>query len=266
MVVHVPVDETVLYEVSDHIATITLNRPETLNALVPGMGSRYAELLHRADDDPQVRAIIVTGAGRGFCSGADLRMLSDGSDALGAYLQDQTPQTLPTIALRLRTPVITAINGPCAGIGFVLAISADFRVASHQATFTTAFARLGLIAEYGISWLLPRLVGLPRATDLLLRGETISAEQAQAMGLVSEVADDAATAARALASQLIHHCSPASMAVMKAQLLQTWNQDLDESVSEALGLMAESFQRNDLGEALQARVERRPPNFPGLGQ
>lgn len=266
MVVHEPVDATVLYEVSENIATITLNRPQTLNALVPGMGSRYAELLYRADDDPDVRAIIVTGAGRGFCSGADLRVLSDGSEALGAYLQDQTPKTLPTIALRLRTPVITAINGPCAGIGFVLAIAADFRIAAPQATFTTAFARLGLIAEYGIAWLLPRLIGLPRATDLLLRGETVSAAEAHAIGLVSQVADDAPGAARVLAQQIIANCSPASIAVMKSQLLQTWNQELDESVRAALHLMAESFQRTDLAEALQARVEQRPVNFPGLGQ
>lgn len=137
---------TVLYEVADHIALITLNRPERLNAIVNGMGELYTDCLRRADADPDVRAIVVTGAGRGFCSGADLTMLAEGSDALNAYLAEQGPDTLPTFALRIGTPVVTAINGPCAGIGFVLAISADARFASRTATFSSTFARLGLIA------------------------------------------------------------------------------------------------------------------------
>ena len=152
------------------VAIVTLNRPDRLNALTPQMGPLYAATLQELDADPTVRAIVVTGAGRGFCSGADLSSLAGSTEDLLAYVRGQTVQTLPLVALTLATPVATAVNGPCAGIGFVLAMSADARFVASDATLTTTFARLGLVAEYGIAWLLPRLVGLPVATDLLLTG------------------------------------------------------------------------------------------------
>ncbi len=141
--------DLVTYEVRDGVALITLNRPDRLNALLAEMGPRYAALLQQADADPDVKAIVVTGAGRGFCAGADLGSLGSGLDALNEFLDGQNVDTLPTAALRIGTPVATAINGPSAGIGFVLAIAADVRFASSAATFSSTFARLGLIAEYG---------------------------------------------------------------------------------------------------------------------
>jgi enoyl-CoA hydratase/carnithine racemase len=254
----------VLYAVDGPVATITLNRPDRLNAIVPGMGEEYAAALLRADADPEVRAIVVTGSGRGFCAGADLDALAEGPQTLARYLDGQTPDTLPTLALRLRTPVATAVNGPCAGIGFVLAISADARFAHPTATMSTTFARLGLIAEYGVAWLLTRLVGLAAATDLLLTGRTLTGEQAHAMGLVTAVDEDPVAAATAWARELAERCSPSAMAVMKAQLLQADGQRMDEAVVTSLAEMRRAFERPDLAEAVAARAQKRLPVFPPL--
>lgn len=254
-------ESTVVVTVQDAIATIRLNRPDQLNALLPGMGEMYADSLRAADADSNVRAIVVTGTGRGFCAGADLTLLAQGPQALQGFLAEQSPRTLPTVALTLRTPVITAINGPCAGIGFVLAIAADRRIASRSARFTTAFARLGLIAEYGIAWLLPRLVGLPHATDLLLTGRMIEADEAADIGLVDEVVDDALEGAYAWARDIVRGCAPQAIGDIKEQLLAAQSQTLDQAVDESLQKMAVAFARPDLAEALTARVEQRDPNF-----
>jgi enoyl-CoA hydratase/carnithine racemase len=255
--------DNVTYEVDGPVAIITLNRPDRLNAIVPGMGEQYAQLLRQADADPAVRAIVVTGAGRGFCSGADLSILAEGRDALDLYLDGQTVDTLPTIALRLDTPVATAINGPCAGIGFVLALAADARFAAPTATLTTAFARLGLVAEYGVAWLLTRIAGLPVATDLLLTGRTVDAQEALSLGLVQAIHDDVRAAAVAWGKEIAASCSPSSHAAIKRQLLSADQQGLEQAVETALVEMRESFARPDLAEALMARLEKRAVQFPG---
>lgn len=247
------------------VAIVTLNRPDRLNAIVPGMLEAYADALGMLDADPDVRAIVVTGAGRGFCSGADLAVLAEGPQALRGYLDGLGPERLPTSALALRTPVVTAVNGPCAGIGVVLALAADVRIASHSATFTTAFSRLGLVAEYGIAWLLPRLVGLGTATEWLLSGRSIDAGEAARAGLVQEVADDALTASLRWARTCVRQCSPDSIAAMKAQLLEAQTASLDASVSASLKAMARSFEGPDLAEAIAARSEGRPTRFTGSG-
>jgi enoyl-CoA hydratase/carnithine racemase len=254
-------ESTVVLSVQDGIATIKLNRPDQLNALLPGMGELYADTLRAADADPLVRAIVVTGAGRGFCAGADLSLLAQGQQALQGFLAEQSPHTLPTVALTLRTPVITAINGPCAGIGFVLAVAADRRIASRSARFTTAFARLGLVAEYGIAWLLPRLIGLSHASDLLLTGRMIEADEAAAIGLVDEVVDDALEAAHEWARDIVQGCAPQGIGDIKEQLLAAQSQTLDQAIDESLRRMKIAFARPDLAEALTARVEQRNPNF-----
>jgi enoyl-CoA hydratase/carnithine racemase len=254
-------DELIRYEVVDRIAVITLNRPDRLNAILPGMGDEYARLLLRADADPEVRAIVVTGAGRGFCSGADLTVLAEGREALDGYLDGQDARTVPSVALLIGTPVATAINGPCAGIGFVLAISADVRFAAPTATLSTSFSRLGLIAEYGAAWLLTRLVGLAHATDLLITGRTLTAPEAAAMGLV-RVEDDALAAAMDWARDVAANCSPSAMAVMKQQLLDADGQDLTAAVESSLVEMRAAFQRPDLEAAIMAKLEKRPVEFP----
>jgi enoyl-CoA hydratase/carnithine racemase len=255
-------DARVLYDVRDGISVITLNRPDRLNALLPGMGEEYSNLLRRADADPRVRAIVVTGAGRGFCSGADLGVLAEGAETLNGYLDDQSVDILPTAALRIGTPVATAINGPCAGIGFVLAISADARFAHPTATFSTSFSRLGLIAEYGVAWLLTRLVGLATATDLLITGRTVSGDEAAGLGLVNAVSDDAVGAAMDWARDVADNCSPSSIAVIKRQLLEADQQDLRAAVDASLVEMRAAFGRPDLAAAVTAKMEKRPVTFP----
>jgi enoyl-CoA hydratase/carnithine racemase len=255
-------DGTILYEVRGRVAVITLNRPDRLNALLPGMGERYARMLVQADEDPDVGAIVVTGAGRGFCSGADLGVLAEGADALNGYLDGQSLETLPPVALTIGTPVVTAINGPCAGIGFVLAISADMRFAAPTATLSTSFSRLGLIAEYASTWLLTRLVGRGTASDLLLSGRSVDAAEAKALGLVNEVDDDVLGRAIAWATDVAENCSPSALAVIKRQLLEVDQQDLPQAVDSSLAEMRAAFARPDLAEAVQAKMEKRAPRFP----
>jgi enoyl-CoA hydratase/carnithine racemase len=254
--------DTVQYEVRGAVALITLNRPDRLNALVPGMGEIYSGLLRRADADPAVRAIVVTGAGRGFCSGADLSVLAEGPEALNGYLDGQGVDTLPTAALRIGTPVATAINGPCAGIGFVLAICADARFAQPSATLSTSFSRLGLIAEYGSTWLLTRLIGLAGATDLLLTGRTLTADEAHAIGLVNEVSDNALDLALAWAYDVAANCAPTAMAVIKRQLLAVDDQSLEQAVDLSLVEMRAAFARADLASAVAAKLAKSQPAFP----
>lgn len=255
------IDDSLLVEYRGTTAIVTLNRPEVLNALTSDMTPRYAGILQELDADPAVRAIVVTGAGRGFCSGADTSALAGSAEDLQEYVAGQSVQTLPVVALTLGTPVITAINGPTAGIGFVLAISADFRFVSPEAKLSTTFARLGLVAEYGIAYLLPRLIGLPAATNLLLTGRTILGDEADRLGLATMV-DDPLASAIELAEQLGTLSSPASIATMKRQLLAAQDITLTQAVDDSLGDMSEAFLWPDLAEALQARAEKRQVRFP----
>lgn len=254
---------TVLLTVDGPVATITLNRPETLNALTAEMQLGYIEALDRADDDPAVRAVVVTGAGRGFCSGADLNTIRLGTDAL----RDLVPNTavMPAHALRIRKPVIAAVNGPVAGIGFALMAFTDVRLASTTARMGTTFATLGLVAEYGLSWLLPRLVGLPAAVDLLYTGRAVDAGEALRMGLVSRVSapEDLLADARQVALGFAGS-SPRSLAVMKEQIYTDLHRPLSDALERSLQLMWESFDAPDLPEAMAARREQRPPVFPSL--
>lgn len=255
-------EDSILVEHRGPVAIVTLNRPAVLNALTADMTPRYAQILRQLDADSSNRAIVVTGAGRGFCSGADTSALAGTASDLQAYVSGQSLESLPVVALTLGTPVITAINGPCAGIGFVLAISADFRFVAPGAKMSTTFARLGLVAEYGIAYLLPRLIGLPAATDLLLTGRTITGTEADRIGLARAVEDPLAHAL-AFAEELVTNSSPSSIATMKRQLLAAQDHDLHQSVDASLADMSHAFTWPDLGEALAARAQKRTPNFPG---
>ena len=255
-------DDEVLYEAKDGIATLTLNRPDRLNAWTPALGARYFDLLDRAAGDEAVRAIVVTGAGRGFTAGADMAVLQ-GRDGGGAARPDPRPQTHP---LTIPKPILAAINGPCAGIGLVLALMCDVRFAAAGAKFTTAFARRGLVAEHGISWVLPRLVGPARALDLLLSGRVFLAEEAERLGVVNRVVapERLMEETLAYARDLAASCSPASMADMKRQVWAAFETDLASAVGEANRLMAASFGRPDFREGVASFVERRAPAFPPL--
>ncbi len=258
----VPDTQFVTYSRDAHIATITFNRPDRLNALLPDMVHTYSDLLDFADADPQVRAIVVTGAGRGFCSGADLSILSEDPELVQGFLVGQSHKTVPGKYLHLSTPVITAINGPAAGLGFVIAMSADFRFAKSDAKLSSTFSRLGLIAEYGIAWLLPRLVGLARATEILISGRTFTGQDAYEYGLVLTASDDPLADAYTCANDLIANCSPASMAVIKAQLLRGMNAEFNESADDAFLEMGHAFGREDLAAALSGKINGVLPKFP----
>ncbi len=261
--------EVVLMDVNDGIAVLTLNRPDRLNAWTGEMQVAYFDLLEQCAASEDVRAIVVTGAGRGFCAGADMQNLQSLSSGNGAARttgeHDPRPVTYP---LSIEKPVIAAINGPCAGLGLVFALMCDLRFAAQGAKLTTAFARRGLIAEHGISWILPRLVGPAVALDLLFSGRVILGGEAAELGLVNravpddQVLSETLTYARMLASE----CSPASMAAMKRQVYGDFTVGLDEALTGANALMLESFERPDFAEGVQSFVERRAPRFAPLSR
>src|SRR5437763_3777085 len=254
----------VLYEVQEGVAQITLNRPDALNAWVPELGRAYFDRLEEADSSPDVRVIVVTGAGRGFCAGVDFGHLKEIYEGRASTDDDPRPQSLPR---SLRKPVIAAINGGCAGLGFVMALMCDIRFAARGAKLTTAFARRGLVAEYGLSWILRRLLGPSRALDILLSGRTVIAQEAHGMGLVDRLADPGQTVqdAREYAAELIRYSSPSSMATIKRQVYDDLDQSFAGSMASAIEYMAQSFDRPDFREGVESFVEHREPSFEGLG-
>lgn len=271
--------EQVLYEVQDGVATITLNRPEKLNAWTFKMEREWREALSDADARDDVRVIVLTGAGRGFCAGADLSLLTeiqggamnlDDVPALdvapsardGVRDDFRKPYTFPP---SLRKPVIGAINGPAFGLGLVHALFCDIRISSDKATFGTAFVHRGLIAEHGIAWLLPRLVGIENALDLLLSGRTIDAQEALRIGLVSRVVphDRFAECVRKYTDALATKCSPRSMSVMKKQVWDSLMTELGPATDIAIKEMLESFASDDFREGVMSYIEKRPPQFSG---
>lgn len=252
--------DDVLHEVDElGVATVTLNRPDRLNAMTPGMQRRYCGLLAELDRDPAVRAIVITGAGRGFCAGADLAVL-EGTDLTGFDPDGDEPVDLAA-PLRLGTPSIAAVNGPVAGMGFSYMLMADLRYAADTARIGSTFARLGLVAEWGSAALLTHLVGSGHAADLLLSGRIVDAEEALGIGLVQKVlpGPELLPAAQQWARDVAGNCSPYSHRVMKQQLRPA---GVEEHFAESMSLMLESFTRPDLAEALAARAEGRPPAFP----
>jgi len=269
--------ETILYEVAERICTITLNRPDRLNAWTRQMHLDLKDAMQKAGADEDVRAIILTGAGRGFCAGADMGGLQ--AIGAGASADRSTPagRDLPggsTLAeFRMNYSyfpaipkfIIAAINGPAAGLGFVIPLYADLRFAAESAVFTTAFAQRGLIAEHGVSWLLPRLVGLPAALDLLCSARKFRAPEALSLGLVSRVIPDDKLMAetRAYARLMADTVSPRSVAVIKRQLWEAAFQTLSEATVQANHEMDLSFQTADFKEGVAHYLEKRAARFTG---
>lgn len=258
-------DDLVLYDRQGGVAVLTLNRPERLNALTIPMEFRYFDLLDRCADDLDVRAIVVTGAGKGWCAGADMDVLQSIPAAVGT---ERTPPAEPRRArpkqsrtMSVPKPVIAAINGACAGLGLVQALFCDLRFAAARAKFTTAFSKRGLVAEHGISWTLPRLVGPAAALDLLLSSRIVLAEEALTLGLVNRVypTDELLDATIAYAAHLAANCSPTAMAAMKRQI---WTeQPLALAEDEAKAMMKLSFAHPDFKEGVASFVDKRPPAF-----
>ena len=255
-------DEVVLHEQRDGVALLTLNRPDRLNAWTPPMEVRYFGLLERCDADPEVRIVVVTGAGKGFCAGADMDALRD-VGAGGTFAPSGKPQTFP---LTIRKPILAAINGACAGLGLVQALMCDLRFAAAGAKFTTAFVRRGLVAEHGSSWILPRLIGPARALDLLLSGRVFLADEALSLGLVNRVVEGDRLLASAMdyAKDMAANCSPTALAVIKRQVYRHLELDLAAAMADTNQLMEASLKRPDFREGVASFVERRAPRFAPL--
>lgn len=257
--------ETVLYEVNDGVALITWNRPERSNAWTPGMEARYFSLLREADHSPEVRVIVVTGAGRNFCPGMDVDFLSASSNGTRDFDPERRePQTVPTT---IRKPLIAAIHGACAGTGFIQASMVDVRFVEADARVTAAFPRRGILIEHGLSALLPALIGRANAADILLSGRVLSGEEIAQMGFAKRSQPGQALAdALAYAQDLADHCSPQALAVAKEQLWSALREPLEQARVEALSLWRTMRDHPDFKEGVTSFVERRKPRFAPLGK
>ncbi len=267
-------DPQIRYALDGEIAVITLNRPERMNALTKVLEAGLRGAIERAGRDANVRAVVLTGAGRAFCAGMDmdeLEVLPPGDIQSEEWMRPYDMnrradyQTRYSYFPACPKPVICAINGATAGLGLVMALYSDFRIASDQAVFATAFAKRGLIAEHGIAWMLPRVVGHAAALDLLLTSRKIDAAEALGIGLVQRVVapDDLLPQALALARGLCTEVSPRSVRVMKRQLWEAPYQSLGEAVALANAEMFTSLQSDDFKEGVAHFQERRPARFTG---
>jgi len=273
--------EEIIYQVDDPVATITLNRPHALNAWTDRMGLEVRHAVAAAEADPRVVGIVITGAGRGFCAGADMNRLS--AVSAGTYAAETLPDDLAsdpgdpsfgddlylgthTYLLSVPKPVIAAINGPVAGMAVPIVLSCDLRFMATDAVLVTAFAQRGLVAEWSISWLLPRLVGPAVALDLLFSSRKVTGVEAAALGLVNAALprEQVLSHAQQYVRDLAATSSPTSMAIMKRQVYQQLHAGMLEAEREARLLMRESFDRPDFREGVNSFVERRPPAFERL--
>lgn len=262
------------YVVNDAVATIELDRPRQLNALTFTLEEELYQAISDADASSEVRCIVVTGAGSAFCAGMDISQLEglppeDICSGRNMRLFDMNRradyQTRYSYFPACGKPIISAINGAAAGLGLVLALYSDFRIASRSAVFTTAFAKRGLVAEHGVAWILPRVVGAAHATDLLMTSRKVDAEEALRIGLVHRLMDDEdfRASTHAFAMKLAHEVSPRSLRVMKRQLWEASFQSLAEAVCLANDEMVQSLQSDDFREGVAHFIERRAPAFTG---
>jgi len=271
--------EQIEYSVDDPVATITLNRPEAMNAWTGKMDHEIRDAVGRAAADPAVVGIVITGTGRAFCAGADMKTLDDLSSAdpaaAGSAATDETAPADPGegepddfsgrfgYLMTTPKPIIAAVNGAVAGMAYPFALSCDVRVLCPSSLFVTAFAQRGLIAEWGLGWLLPQLVGPSAALDLLFTSRRVGGEEAYRLGLGNYLVtdDDLLPFARRYVEQLAAACSPASIAVMKQQVWTHTQQGLGAAEAESQQLMVDSFNRPDFQEGVRSFIEKRNPSF-----
>ena len=266
----------IIYDKQDRVATVTMNRPEKLNAWTPKMGAEMRTAMLDAERDPAVGAIIVTGAGRAYCAGADMGALSNiaagAASARAAEAPDQwlgaqraDYRTSYSWPLALNTPVIGAINGACVGLGFTTCLYQDIRIASDSARMGLIFPQRGLAIEHGSSWMLPRIVGLARAMELAVTGRLVDANEALEIGLVSRVVanDKLMATAREIASGIANKCSPLGVSQAKKMIYQHLFTDLATAVHDDDVSMVMMTHSEDFKEGVKAFVEKRAPKFTG---
>ena len=270
--------EHIQYEVDNPVAVITLNRPDQLNAITGRMQAELKHALAAAESDENVVGIVLTGAGKGFCAGADIGGLQATAEGGGGAAQEDlshlaakpgNPDMGENFAvtfsylLSIRKPLIAAVNGACAGLGFVFASLCDMRFVERQAKFTTAFVNRGLIAEHGSSWVLPRLLGSARALDILWSGRKFMGEEAERIGLADRLCDQgqAKEEASNYIKMLAETAAPESIKTIKAQVYRHMNMNLADAMRETNEWMAASLKQDDFKEGVNSFVERRPPNF-----
>ena len=275
-------NNAVLYEKKEGVAIVTMNRPERLNAVNDEIRAGLREKLDDAAKDEEVKVIIVTGAGRGFCAGADMDGLKKTTKSNNKItpeddIDEKLPNEIigPKIAEHFQTrfgflatcrkPIIAAINGPCAGIGLVMTLFCDLRFAAEGAKFTTAFSRRGLIAEHGISWILPKLIGHAHAMDILFTGRVFLAEEAFKIGLINNCfpKDGFMESTLEYVKDLANMSSPRSIAVMKSQIYKAFFQNLNDAASIGDLEMEKSFLSEDFKEGVNHFMEKRAPKFTG---
>ncbi len=267
----------ILYQVDEPVALITMNRPERLNAFTRTMLAEIRHAVAAAERDPRVVGIVLTGAGRGFCAGMDMAALDNISAAASLAGEDDASLVAEpgdaamgadfsiayTYLLAVRKPVLAAINGPCAGLGFCFAVLSDMRFVERQAKFSTAFAGRGLVAEHGVSWLLPRLIGSSRALDILWSARRFDGVEADKLGLADRLCDTgtAVQAARDYIAELARSVSPTSIMVIKQQVYRHLTMSLGPAMEETNRLMEESLGRPDFREGVRSFLEQREPAF-----
>lgn len=252
-------DHPVLAECDDAgVLTLTFNRPERRNGWAEDLEEAYYGHLTAAAADPRVHAVVVTGAGSTFCPGADMSRL-DGLGAEGARL----PHRSVEVPRRFPKPLVAAINGACAGVGLVQALFCHVRFAAADARFSTAFARRGLVAEYGIAWTLPRLIGVENALDLLLSARVFDGREAKELGVVSRSLPraDVLAAAQAYARDLALHCAPRAMAVIARQVFDDLDADFDHALARSYDHVDRFIGGPDLREGVASFREKRVPAF-----
>ncbi len=269
--------EEILYEVDDGVAVVTMNRPETLNALTDRTQAEIRHALDQSERSEEVIGTVLTGAGRGFCSGVDMNALGAMSEAgrrlgdshadlaadPGNPLEDPNFEIGASYFLGLRKPLIAAINGACAGLGFSYAVFCDLRFVDRGARFATAFSQRGLIAEHGTSWMLPRLIGPANALDILWTGRRFDGEEAGRIGLANRVCEPGECVSDAVSylREIGQVAAPNSLMMMKRQIYRHLNADLRPAMVESNEWMDESLARGDFKEGVASFVERRAPNF-----
>ena len=269
--------QDISYEVNDPVAVITLNRPDTLNAITARMQAELKHALAAAENDRAVVGIVLTGAGRGFCAGADMGSLqniasgtSGQQDDLSQFEadpgnKDMGPDFEVTFSylLSISKPLIAAVNGPCAGLGFVFASLCDMRFVEKQAKFTTAFVNRGLVAEHGSSWILPRMMGSANALDILWSGRKFLGDEAYHLGFANRLCEEGDAKAQAITyiEAMAATASPQSIKLVKAQVYRHLNSSLAPAMEESNQLMEQTLAAEDFKEGVDAFVNKRRPVF-----